>query len=530
MRPLKHLLFVSVICLATALLYAGVTRAYFCAYDDFLEIHRAAFEDSRDPSGIFTTSHFNSPKYRPLNRLVGVWTYRAGDGDPLYFRVRNLAFHLINVALVYTLGWLLFGSMPVSAAAAALFGLHPLVNQPVIGALWTNTLAHSGFLSALVAFIAAVQAKRWALWLTVALLSGSVALLTYDSSIVVFGLMAIYLIIYVWIFRRRVLPRRFLAAYGAITAGLMAGYLVLRVVFVSRGWSQAAETVPAPGVMAKNIAMYLFALLSPLDTVLANEWLKLPLPSEIELDNFIIAAAALLGVGTAVAIAAAARHALKRDPGLIQRIDWAAAAFLVCAIGLPLLPVLLLSSHPSETYLYLSVAFYALLLAYALNHAVAALIAKSAARLYAVVILLFAVILSAATWTRNERVLGCATTAQRIIRALPAELSAGDPWTVSFTPAPEQRHSPYGFYAHRGVYTLGDDDDALTAALQFAYGNLRLRGKLIEPEQAAERCRDDLSSLHICFVVHPDGRMEVPRARVPSEIRSTPVAFQGGNF
>jgi hypothetical protein len=255
MNKWKHVIFVSVICLATALLYANVTRAYFCAYDDFNEIHRAAFEDSREPSRIFTTSHFNSFRYRPLNRLVAVWTYRAGDGDPLYFRVRNLAFHLINVALVYWLGWLLFGSMPVSAAAAVLFGVHPIVNQPVVGALWTNTTAHTGFLLALASFIASLQAKRWLLWLTAALVSASLALLTYDSSIVVFALMAVYLIIYVWIFRRRVLPRRFLSACCAMTAALMAGYLVLRVVFVSRGWSQAAEILPTPGVVGKNIAM-----------------------------------------------------------------------------------------------------------------------------------------------------------------------------------------------------------------------------------------------------------------------------------
>jgi hypothetical protein len=521
----RHVIFVFVICLATAVLYASVTRAYFCAYDDFLEIHRAAFEDSRDPSRIFTTSHFDSPKYRPLNRLLGLWTYQAGEGDPLFFRVRNLAFHLINIGLVYALGWLLFGSLPVSAAAAALFGLHPLANQPVIGALWTNTIAHTGFLLAIGAFIGSLQAKRWAIWLAAALISGWLALLTYDSSIVVFPLMALYLVFYVWIFHRRLMPKPFLAACCAITTALMAAYFALRVAFVSRGWSQAAETVPAPEIVAKNISMYLFALLSPLDTVFANEWLNLPLPSEIALDNFTLAAIAILAVILAMGLAAVAWRAMKRDPELSRSIDWAAMAFLVSAIGLPLLPVLLFSSHPSETYLYLSVAFYALLLAYALQKVVDALPVRRAGTVYAVVILMLTAMFSAGTWTRNDRVLSCATTAHRIIRALPAELSTGGPWTVFFTPAPEHRHSPYGFYAHRGIYTLGDDDGAVTAALQFAYGNPLLTGKLVEPERSAEPCRTIRTSRNLCLRVYADGRLETPDPvlRTPLD-KHTPVS------
>ncbi|HEY3303144.1 MAG TPA: hypothetical protein VGL70_06370 [Candidatus Binatia bacterium] len=520
----RHLIFVFVICLATAVLYANVTRAYFCAYDDFLEIHRAAFEDSRDPSRIFTTPHFNSPKYRPLNRLLSLWTYRAGEGSPLLFRIRNLAFHLINVALVYALGWLLFASTPVSVAAAAWFGLHPLANQPVIGALWANTIAHTGFLLAIVTFIVSLRAKRWALWLSIAIISGWLALLTYDSSVVVFPLMAVYLIIYVWLFQRRILPRGFLIACCGLTAALMAAYLVLRVVFVSQGWSQAAKTVPAPWIVVKNIAMYLFALLSPLDSVLANEWLNLPLPSEIDLDNFILAAAALV-VLLAIGLAAAVRYAVKH-PELFRNLDRAAIAFLVSAIALPLLPVLLFASHPSETYLYLSVAFYALLLAYALGRAIDAMPIPGKETAYAVAVLFFAAILSAATWTRNERVLNCATTAKRIIRALPAELSTGARWTVSFAPAPESRRTPYGFYAHRGIYTLGDDDGAITAALQFVYGNTLLAAKLIEPERSAEGCRNVRSARRLCLMVYGDGRMEALGAAPADEIKRIPVGVE----
>ncbi len=174
----RHLLLVLVICLAVAVLYANVTRAYFCAYDDFIEVHRAAFEDSQQPSRVFTTSHFNSYKYRPLNRLVVLLTYWAGGPNPLFFRIRNLAFHLINVALVYTLSWALFQSMPISALGALFFAVHPMVNQSVIGAAWTNTIAHTAFLLSLWMFTIALRSERWVPWLVGALISGYLSLMT----------------------------------------------------------------------------------------------------------------------------------------------------------------------------------------------------------------------------------------------------------------------------------------------------------------------------------------------------------------
>ncbi|HEY1267058.1 MAG TPA: hypothetical protein VGH16_07360, partial [Candidatus Binatia bacterium] len=109
----RHWMYLLLIFAMTAAVYAKVTGAYFCAYDDFLEVHRAAFEDSRNVSEVFTTPHMHSLKYRPLNRLLILWTYYAGGENPLYYRVRNLAFHLANVALVYSLAYLLFASIPV---------------------------------------------------------------------------------------------------------------------------------------------------------------------------------------------------------------------------------------------------------------------------------------------------------------------------------------------------------------------------------------------------------------------------------
>jgi hypothetical protein len=52
---LKHLSIISIIVVVITIMYSKVTGAYFCSYDDFIEIHRSAFEDTRDPLRIFTT-------------------------------------------------------------------------------------------------------------------------------------------------------------------------------------------------------------------------------------------------------------------------------------------------------------------------------------------------------------------------------------------------------------------------------------------------------------------------------------------
>jgi lysylphosphatidylglycerol synthetase-like protein (DUF2156 family) len=89
---------------------------------------------------------------------------------------------------------MLFKQIYLSGMAASLFGLHPLANQSVIGAIMTNTAAQTGFLLALVLFITSLQVKRfWWLLLVVSLIIGWLSLLTYDSEIIIFGMIFLYL-------------------------------------------------------------------------------------------------------------------------------------------------------------------------------------------------------------------------------------------------------------------------------------------------------------------------------------------------
>src|SRR5215467_9916554 len=206
---MRHLVSILLVILAVTIVYARVSRSYYCGYDDFFETHRAAFEDAREPSRIFTTTHFNTPKYRPLSRSLSFVSYWIGHGDPLPFRLRNLGFHLLCVAAVYGVGLLLFQSSEVAVGAALLFGLHPLANQVVVAACFNNPAANFFLLASLFFFIYSLQVgRREILWLTVSLLSALLALFIYESSIVVLAFLCGYLAI-LWLRKPDVINRRF---------------------------------------------------------------------------------------------------------------------------------------------------------------------------------------------------------------------------------------------------------------------------------------------------------------------------------
>jgi hypothetical protein len=506
----KHLLLLIIIIIGVTVVYANVTGAYFCAYDDFINLHQTVFEDAHQPSLILTTSHSNSYKYRPLQRLINLFTNFLGDGNPTVFRVRNLAFHLVNVVLVYALAWQLFKSARVSAAGALLFGLHPLTNQSVIGAIWTNTVAHTGFLLALVMFVASTRAKHfWSLWLIGALLSASLSLFTYDSAIVVFGLMVIYWLLFVI---RRAQPIRvpYVALFVTVSSVFLGLYFVLRRLFVPNGWEQVTAGLPSSGVIGNNIVMYLIALLNPVDLVLANQWFDTPLPSEITLNNSILVAVGVLAVFIVSSTVVYGRRWVTHNSLRSPNIDWATILLLILGIGVSLLPMLAFSSHPSETYLYLPVAFYVLVLAYVLEK-----LFRETRKLkdYAFYLAIgcLAGIFCIGTWVRNQRIIECAQTAYRILHTLPDNVVGSGSWTLAFANIPGERATRrYGFYGFRGIDTIGhgsEADRALIRAVQLVYQNKSLTAKVVKPEELLAFCREARSS-NIGVFVHWDGKIE----------------------
>jgi hypothetical protein len=359
-----------------------------------------------------------------------------------------------------------------------------------------------------VMFIASTRAKRyWSLWLVGAAISGSFSLFTYDPEIVVFGLMLLYFLLFV-MWRGEAIRLPYTALFTSISSILIGSYFILRRLFVPNGWQQVSALLPAPVLAGKNAVMYLTALVNPVDLVLANEWFDTPLPPEIKITNSMLVMSMILAMLLTACIAVYLIR-LRHASAAKKWNDWAVALFLISGIGAPLLPMLAFASRPSETYLYLSVAFYVLLFVYVLSKILHDSIGPTYSFYISVVFL--AGIFSAATWVKNDRVSECGQTVHRILHNLPENLRNGS-WLVTFANVPGEKPTRrYGFYGFHGIHTIGDrleDDPAISHALQLKFRNKLLSGKVVKSEELPSMCSQNSVSRNVCVFVHWDGEIE----------------------
>jgi hypothetical protein len=486
----KHLVPIMWIGTFVCLLYSSVSGAYFCGYDDFLEVHRAAFADSKEPVKMLTTTHFGSPKYRPLNRLATYVTWHLGHG-PLAFRIRNLLFHVLCMASVYGIAWLLYRQRQLAIGAALLFGIHPLANQTVVVASWPSTITYGLLALTFFLFLLSLEAgARWKLNLTGVFVLVLTAVLLYEASIAIFGVLFCYLLLH-W-YRGRGLPRYYLAMLGGIAGSIALLQAVLRHIFVSNAMPIA--TIP---VLARNVAMYVGAMLMPVDAVLANTLFGTPLPSEWVFTTEIFAIAA----GVLILILAAAAAPLLR-PAVRQRlrnIDWLLVLVLAVCCVATLLPFLVFAPHPSETYLYFPLVMFAVLLSALLWHAL------PSRRAHAIVVGLIAISYTAGVWARNRRVVACGTVAQKILTALPASHQAeGAAYLRLAVPESESMGTPYGIYNWHGLATIeppGNGVPFAKMAVQLASGNEQIQVEVVPSQLFVSDCEPPM----LCYLVGAAG-------------------------
>lgn len=474
-RPWRHVALLAVMLLSITVLYSSVTQAYFCANDDFKALHRAAFEDSKWPEHIFTTLELGTFKYRPLSRGLDLLTYRSGGGTALAFRIRGLLFHELNVVLLYALGLLLGIPTRAAAAAALLFGIHPLANQSVVGAVWTVTVSHSVFLGMLVLFVLYTCGRQALVACAFALLACA-SLLFYEVNIVVFGVLYAYLF-GVHSIRRGSVDKRALFLLSVALFASVGLYTGLRLTFVPVDYHRTVAGIPAPekiiiaapSTIIKSVITDAGALLCPLDPVLASS-LGLPLPSDAEFRSF------LPVVGTLACMVVAALAILIWKLIRARRSRpwwfWNTELFLGFTALVPLLPVLVFSGHASETYLYLTVAFSMLLVASIAFEVSGSQRGSGAMRLYVICVAALAVLYGTATFIRNQRVVACGNISRRILSSVQfAKFKAGD--KLLFTEVPgglPSRH--YGFYGFTGLDTIRSySPNTLSYALQLASHN-----------------------------------------------------------
>jgi hypothetical protein len=258
-------------------------------------------------------------------------------------------------------------------------------------------------------------------------------------------------------------------------------------------------------LIVKGFAEYGFALLSPFDLVLANAWFHTPLPSELKANG--VGKPAVLVAAAALAVAVFAAYKYRRQIAFgVARIGGRNVALLKSAMALSILPLVIFSDHVSETYLYLPLAFFCILLARVLL-----LISSTALRngVVALLVLLFC----CATWVRNERVRACGSDSARILSTLAAPPFQQGDWKIDVAKT-EGTVTPlhFGVYNYHGLDTLGSGDGGLgdfglrgvEAAVQMKARNPRLSVNVYSPDALRSACRQPAAN-EACFWVAPDG-------------------------
>ena len=115
-----------VVILITALLYHGSLKGEFLSYDDTDNITGNMLIRNLSPGSL--PAYFRSTSlfmYSPLTFISYGVDYKISGMDPFFYRLTNLLSHLVNVLLVYLLGFLLLKRNTYALVVAAFFALHP---------------------------------------------------------------------------------------------------------------------------------------------------------------------------------------------------------------------------------------------------------------------------------------------------------------------------------------------------------------------------------------------------------------------
>jgi len=127
--------------------------------------------------------------YRPLTTLSYLFNYAilGGHDNPAGYHVFNLAIHLLNIALVYCLGLLLFSEWTLAVALAALWGVHPALTEAVTNIVGrADMMAAFGVLAGVLchAYGQMERGNRKIAWLAGLALSAAIAIFSKEAGVV----------------------------------------------------------------------------------------------------------------------------------------------------------------------------------------------------------------------------------------------------------------------------------------------------------------------------------------------------------
>lgn len=493
-------LWLAVALLLAAVIHGRVLGSPLLGFDDFGHAERAQFADRQNPKEIFTTSHFGGSKYRPLGR-VALYLCQLWDDAALAHRLRNFLFHLVAIALIYGIGLKLGASHEVAGLAATLFGVHPLIHQNVSAASFINTMAYSFMLGALYLFLSAYRSLRASgIQLFGVSLLMVLALLSYEATIIMLGCAGLYVLLQ-W--REQVAPangwKKFLLQSAAALSVPVIILLAIRQLFV-----QAKMPITPAGVILKNLILYLGSLVLPVDLLFLNTVFDFPMPQELMRDAGFLFLLGFLVVGFFVALTGLT-VAVWRQEGLRQAlrvIPWARVCWLLAAAVLSLLPFLVFTDHLSETYQYLPVAFFSLLLTFSL----ASLLRESL--YFRVTLGLLIILATSASYLRSNRVQHSAQIAERIVSETTRLVNQPAAQKLWFAAEPNSLlASQMGIYGLKGLNTIDLQDNgffSMQSALRLRLNDDSIQAAAVSFEELTKRCTD--TSL-VCLTVSDEGQV-----------------------
>jgi len=279
-------------------------------------------------------------------------------------------------------------------------------------------------------------------------LAAATGLLFYDVNVAVFGSM------FAWLIAARFLekeaPKKRVWGYlAAVTLGVLALYLGMRVIFLPAGFGQAAA-----GIQRRRRSEEYRDVRRgggrTLDSVLAARWFGRPFPSE---PGFLSGAFWLVALSGAVVILSALFAVWKLLKARRPLAGWAADLFLLVQRRASLGPVLVFSGHASETYLYLPMAFLSLVGASLLFDVCMHWSPERGAAVFLAAVVGAAAWFGVATVVKNECVAACGATAHRILTSVPvSKFQPGSKLTFFDAPGGlPSRH--YGFLRLHPAWT-----------------------------------------------------------------------------
>lgn len=484
MFSLRNLL--GLVLAGTFLIYWPVTSAYYCGYDDFVEGHRAKFEDTETPARIFTTTHFQSNKYRPLGRWTSQVLQNLTPESPFALRMRNILCHLLSAFFLFRVARWIGASERVAVGAAGLYALHPLAHQPVSAALWSLNFGYACAMAALERLLAAYRSRRMG-----PLLAGSVlaalGLFGYEPAISLYGVFVLFMGWEAWQGRSPEAGwRTFLPRWVGATAAVAVVFVAVRLTFVA-----SPNVLTPPLTIARNVALFLFTMAYPLDLVAMNTWWGTALPNQLLGDKEELVLMGALGVFAALAVVvllAWQSGALSR----VRRAGWDRVPWGVAACVAALAPFVTFSDHPSETYLYFALPWWALVLVWTLAD-------LAPERLFPWLMGALLCLHAAELTARGQRVADCGRVVERIARELPVADWQQGPVAVRLGSDPPMAPR-YGIYSYQGLAAIDPGDPYMPAAdrfIEMLTGNRQIEVR-VSPAPLRE-CGDGETCFNIDF-------------------------------